>query len=290
MNTLAGIKKPSVTLGLSLLLLCLGQNNARALTLPDVPLSVFSTVEHNVLLTFDDSGSMQWGFLPDTIGITLSCPAGGCLGYVDLRATPRACSSTINGMAYNPAVIYSPPPVRTSPGNSSSIPTNLANSDFGNAWRNGFIVGPAVNLRLNYVPTWSLTINVASTITPASCSVSTLGVPAFYFVYDSTIGGCNPQTAITENNDVCYRRVQYSPAAYNATTGNGDWPATQQTNFANWYSYYRVRNLAAKSATGRAFRSFGDNVRDIPDLYFHFGGTHVHHLNYGIFILSVVGR
>ena len=28
---------------------------------------------------------------------------------------------------------------------------------------------------------------------------------------------------------------------------------------------------------------------DIPDLYFHFGGTHVHHLNYGIFILSVVG-
>ena len=29
--------------------------------------------------------------------------------------------------------------------------------------------------------------------------------------------------------------------------------------------------------------------RDIPDLYFHFGGTHVHHLNYGIFILSTVG-
>ena len=29
--------------------------------------------------------------------------------------------------------------------------------------------------------------------------------------------------------------------------------------------------------------------RDIPDLYFHFGGTHEHHLNYGIFILSVVG-
>ncbi len=29
--------------------------------------------------------------------------------------------------------------------------------------------------------------------------------------------------------------------------------------------------------------------RDIPDLYFHFAGTHVHHLNYGIFILSLVG-
>ena len=29
--------------------------------------------------------------------------------------------------------------------------------------------------------------------------------------------------------------------------------------------------------------------RDIPELYFHFGGTHIHHLNFGIFILSIVG-
>jgi len=29
--------------------------------------------------------------------------------------------------------------------------------------------------------------------------------------------------------------------------------------------------------------------RQIPDLYMHLGGTHVHHLNYGIFLLSAVG-
>ena len=29
--------------------------------------------------------------------------------------------------------------------------------------------------------------------------------------------------------------------------------------------------------------------RDIPDLYMHAGQTHVHHLNYGIFMLSAVG-
>ena len=29
--------------------------------------------------------------------------------------------------------------------------------------------------------------------------------------------------------------------------------------------------------------------RDIPDLYLHLGGTHVHHLNFGIFLLAVVG-
>lgn len=30
-------------------------------------------------------------------------------------------------------------------------------------------------------------------------------------------------------------------------------------------------------------------ARDIPDLFMHVGGTHIHHLNYGIFLLSGVG-
>ena len=29
--------------------------------------------------------------------------------------------------------------------------------------------------------------------------------------------------------------------------------------------------------------------RSIPDLYLHLGGTHFHHLNYGIFLLSIIG-
>lgn len=29
--------------------------------------------------------------------------------------------------------------------------------------------------------------------------------------------------------------------------------------------------------------------RRMPDIYLHLGGTHVHHLNYGIFLLSAVG-
>ena len=30
-------------------------------------------------------------------------------------------------------------------------------------------------------------------------------------------------------------------------------------------------------------------TRRIPDLFLHLGGTHIHHLNYGIFLLSAVG-
>jgi hypothetical protein len=30
-------------------------------------------------------------------------------------------------------------------------------------------------------------------------------------------------------------------------------------------------------------------AKKVPDLFLHMGGTHVHHLNYGIFLLSTVG-
>lgn len=30
-------------------------------------------------------------------------------------------------------------------------------------------------------------------------------------------------------------------------------------------------------------------ARRLPDLYLHLGGTHVHHLNYGIFLLAAIG-
>ena len=267
MTTFTAIKKHSVTLGLSLLLLCLGQNNARALTLPDVPLAVFSSVENNVLLTFDDSGSMSWGFLPDGVNAQ--------------SGARRGCSSTFNGMAYNPTILYTPPSNRGYPDNLQATPANLPNADFNAAWINGFIGGTptvgvnAVDLRTGYRPGWGMnaglnahvdvTYTAPTGLVPgfASCNSAPLNTPqgAFYFVYDSTIGGCSPQTTLTENNDTCYRRVQYSAAAYNATTGNGNWPAAQKTNFANWYSYNHVRNFAAKAAAGTAFRGFGTNVR-----------------------------
>jgi len=29
-------------------------------------------------------------------------------------------------------------------------------------------------------------------------------------------------------------------------------------------------------------------IRRLPDLFLHLGGTHIHHLNYGIFLLSTI--
>ncbi len=247
MNTRTGVKKLSVTLGLSLLLLCLGQNNARALNLPDVPLSVFSTVEHNILLTFDDSGSMARGYLPD--------------GISGNSATKRACSSEFNGMAYNPSTTYTPPPVRNDPGNMKDTPADLPNASFTAAWISGFYTAAGtVNLSTSYKPVWVMNSTNSANSTYASCTLASTGgtgVPAFYYVYDTALagtGGC-PATPVNTDDD-CYRLVQHNNAA-----AGGAWTAAQQTNFANWYSYYRTRNLAAKSGAGRAFRGLGTNVR-----------------------------
>lgn len=272
MTTYAAIKKNSISLGFSLLLFSLGQNSARALVLPDVPLSVFSTVEHNVLLTFDDSGSMSWGYIPDTIH---NGPVPNDTGVTGLSDQRRGCASEINGMAYNPALLYTPPPVRTNPGNLQATAVTLPNASFGlttqppttGAWINGFIGGTSaqVNLSTSYRPVWGMnaTLNLNSSQyafvpTFASCDSAPLNTPqpAFYYRYDSTLGGCSPRTTITENLDACYSRVIVS-----ATSGTGPAGADERVNFANWYSYYRVRNFAAKSAAGRAFLGLPTNVR-----------------------------
>jgi type IV pilus assembly protein PilY1 len=215
MITLTAIKKYAVALGASLLLAGLGQNNAHALALPDVPLSKFSSVEHNVLLTFDDSGSMAWAYLPDTVS--------------GLSGNRRGCSSTINGVYYNPTSVYTPPV------NADGTPRNAVATSFVAAYRDGYNIGSGtVNLATSYQPSWS------SLLSYVACG--TAGVPgaAFYYTYNAVCGNVN--------NDACYTLVRPIPAA-------------EQQNFANWYSYYRTRNLMAKTAAGLAFQGFGTNVR-----------------------------
>lgn len=57
------------------------------------------------------------------------------------------------------------------------------------------------------------------------------------------------------------------------------------------YASTAARVLAAFLATFLAARILVLLImsRRAPDLYLHLGGTHVHHLNYGIFLLSAVG-
>jgi type IV pilus assembly protein PilY1 len=240
MITLTGIKKNIVTLGMGMLLAAIGQPNAHAatLSLPDVPLFVLNTVDPNVLMTVDDSGSMAWAYVPD--------------GISGLSGNNRGCSTTINGVYYDPTTTYTPP--------TDALGNTYPDANFGadggsatvGAWIDGYYAttgssaGTQVNLATSYQPSWS---NLTSY---AACGTAMAAAPnyggAFYYAYNSTcllVGGIN--------NDGCYTLVRHSAGS--------PWSAAQKTNFANWYSYYRTRNLTIKSTVSRAFGNVGSNVR-----------------------------
>lgn len=141
------------------------------------------------------------------------------------------------------------------------------------------------NWRIHVGSQWSSTLsdrmaNMSWTRTVASGSTI---YPAYYYLFYTTAGlasppaGCPGNTSTTD--DDCYVRIIVgaaddiagtASAAFSASqqglqkdaSSTWPWTATQKKqNFANWYSYYRTRNLAAVSSVMRAFAGIDQSVR-----------------------------
>lgn len=79
------------------------------------------------------------------------------------------------------------------------------------------------------------------------------GVPAYYYLFDKSQAGCTDPVVQKKNNS-CYRYVRVS-----ATSGpNGN---DERQNFANWYSFYRTRNLATQGSASLAFSQLSARIR-----------------------------
>ena len=89
------------------LLIFVMQSNAAKLDLNDMPLIVSTSVPPNLIVSMDDSGSMAWGFMPDSIRFDWE--------EIYFR------SSHYNKIFYNPTVTYKPP--------MDSLGNQLANAD-----------------------------------------------------------------------------------------------------------------------------------------------------------------
>ncbi len=129
-------------------------------------------VKPNVFLMMDDSGSMDWDFMPDT----------GSSPYVIFAPTTYgAASAQCNGVFYNPAIKYMAP--------VDSTGTPYPDSAFGNAWMDGYNTGAGtVNLSARFqigrsqsdhhsAP--SSQSNPYTGLAPYPAS----GAPAFYYLY-----------------------------------------------------------------------------------------------------------
>ncbi len=185
------------------------------------PLFLSGTVKPNIIFTLDNSGSMSWSFMPESVF------------YYIYR--PQAESSTFNKMYYDPSATYVAPP--------DASGSSLGDAPFTGAWLDGINKGATVDLSTSFRPTWYYSWSSYAYVgTPQ---------PAYYNVYDPTGTGCISPSV---TNDLCYRKVVVS-----ATSGPGG--TDERQNFANWYSYYRTRILAMKSGLGRAFNVLNDQYR-----------------------------
>lgn len=233
------------------------------LPLVDVPLSLMPTIDPNIIVTLDDSGSMQSEIVPEGLiveGARFVYPrAVGVYGgddhanrVVDFdpdnwRAAMLRTSS-INKIYYDPAVRYLPW--------SRADGTLMRDADTACAAHNPFNTGAGCrDLRADNT-------QHADWLDSGSSwqAESRIFFPAVYFQYH---GG-----AI--NSADSYSRIEIKPARpyYDGGQGRTDCAmvpvcsyAEEIQNFANWYTYYRSRILLVRAVVGRVFAAQGGNMR-----------------------------
>ena len=182
--------KPALAYGVVALLFGLGTGQALAtdINISNKPLDTLEGVPANILLTMDDSGSMEWNYMPDSLDDN---PA--------IDNTRRAKSSTVNKIYYNPAITYEPAKDKNG--------ASLGNATFTAAWYNGFVHGDGTrDLSTNYCALWD-DVGDCARNSPTSTDS---GVAAFYYVFDTgntNTGGTSCTVVADSNDDACYTRV-----------------------------------------------------------------------------------
>lgn len=233
--------------------------NAAAFTISNNPPFLPTPLSPNIALTLDDSGSMAWAYVPD--------------GLQTSNGTRRFKASVFNPLYYNPDTVYPPPVDATGTALTTSFTTapinGFANDTSGPASRG------SVNLSTGYRPTQEYNpsstnqtfaphANIATDLLLLQAELLLRGVitvtfgtttagPAYYYRYNTLGIGCDG----TNTDDDCYELVIVS-----ATSGqNAAIGADERQNFANWYSFYRTRNLMTVSAASRAMSGTPVNTR-----------------------------
>lgn len=252
---------------------------ATPLTLSDTPLFLTAAVIPNVVMTLDNSLSMSHAHVPDTLGHNASGQ--------NVLSQRRYKSNYYNALYYSPFLTY-PIPTR-----NDGI---TYSTSFNAAYVNGMDTSKgSINLSNNYSVTFFYQPDVtATTYTSSSCAFQsatatgtpiggwgntcmrarnpsadfsgseTSGVPAYYYVFWSQRPGqgqpnnCTGTAAQQKEDDDCYIKINVGSTTAPIDLFNGT-QAQQQQNFANWFSFYRSRALAAMSGAMSAVTSLSDN-------------------------------
>lgn len=252
------------------------------IVIPDDPLTTGARVAPNILFMLDDSGSMAFDYMPDTVPDT-STPNVSDLAY------------TRNTLSYNPAVNYQPWMKADGTRRTDGVAYNAVYASFNLVGGGTIDLGDTSSCRRYNNNTNATTDELRSggkqvcggvqtfyvPKDPGNASATYLGAGTNYYRYQiltdgrvirsewlSRAGsrpnynnglagaGC-PQdssgAATTTTEDAWRRCTQITP------TGRTE--AGERQNYATWYSYHRTRMKAAKAGVSQAFAPLGNRVR-----------------------------
>lgn len=183
----------------------------------------------NLMFILDDSGSMDWSFMPDAMGDDDRNPRGDTYGY---------WSSQCNGLAFDPSAEY-PPPV-------TSTGASYPNMAYTAALNDGYLTSSrTISLRGSYFYRY------------------TGSEPKLSWQYN-TSGLADRNTLFSRQ---CLSRIGDRPGSAVFTRVNlddpslGDAGVALRQKYANWFSYYARRYLLMRTAVGRAVQSLDSRYR-----------------------------
>jgi len=187
--------------------------------LQDIPLSISTYVQPNILMLIDDSGSMSWEILKSA-GATEHYPTFPNWGNIDITPTDSDRSELLESCALYNVMYY----------DDSKVYTPWIGEDEGGNVYTDIVVTQAWGEP--YYKTWSLNF-----LTLIDGGLDVAGYMPFTDVDgdgEFDIGDCNDggTTAQMYDNFVPFTSMT----------------SEQQINFANWYSYYRKREFVVKRA------------------------------------------
>lgn len=236
--------------------------------LSDVPLETqIESAPPIVMLLMDDSRSMAWDLLcpryqglyglPSNIGSNFSGRSytrteSGTTYYFwdyvsDLPLFWHTQWADYNGIYYNPDLDYAPWPdtdTREYDDASKDTPKIHPHSATTRTLNNQFAEVGVVNIRLAHYYVWSASQN-------APYLVNITGSGGSYNLDYYKVSSCN--------NGACgnvYSSVRsLSSVSPPADVASGRSPEEERQNFANWYQYYRTRQLTAISALAHVVNS-----------------------------------
>lgn len=266
--------------------------------LADVPLANASTVAvlPNIYFILDDSGSMDWNFMPDYVSSGNYCRSTGASLTNCNAGDPPYYLSAFNRVFYNPLINYTPPINADGTSKTSYTTwTDVPMDGYGKQTTSKTNLVTGFVERVACKDSWD-DVNGANCKSQIDSSNNYSYPDATYNNIKDKAGAPFYYTAIVEwctnrfnsptvrfgtgtcqaKKDSAHPYVRYSgwqrvniiPSinSYTGPAGSTRTYAQEMTNFANWYAWYRTRMQMTKTGVGQAFSEIrGTPISDLLD-------------------------